>query len=93
MGDRGVGGGCFAQTRNFELIEHHGLSLWLDAPLEMIRARVSHSTHRPLARDPEKFEKLYWERRPAYEKADYRIEIGAGGSPGAVETILQLPIF
>lgn len=42
-----VGGGCFAQPRNFELIQNHGLSIWLDAPLELIRSRIAHSTHRP----------------------------------------------
>ena len=88
-----VGGGCFAQARNLELMTNHGLSLWLDAPLELIRSRVAHSTHRPLARDPDKFEELYHSRRLSYEKADYRIEVGPSGSPGAVEDILQLPIF
>ncbi len=88
-----VGGGCFAQNRNYELISDNGISIWLDAPLDMIRARIAHSSSRPLARDPEKFEELYHARRPAYEKADYRIEVGPGGSPEAVEKILQLPIF
>lgn len=88
-----VGGGCFAQPKNLELMTNHGLSLWLDAPLDIIRARVAHSTHRPLARDPEKFEELYHARRASYEKADYRIEVGVNGSPGAVDDILQLPIF
>jgi len=88
-----VGGGCFAQAKNLELMTNHGLSLWLDAPLEIIRSRVAHSTHRPLARDPEKFEELFHSRRISYEKADYRIEVGPSGSPGAVEDILQLPIF
>jgi shikimate kinase len=88
-----VGGGCFAQPRNFDLITNHGLSLWLDAPLEIIRSRVAHSTSRPLARDPQKFEELYHARLPSYQKADYRIEVGHAGSPGAIESILQLPIF
>ena len=88
-----VGGGCFALPKNLELMTNHGLSLWLDAPLEIIRSRVAHSTHRPLARDPEKFEELYHSRRGSYEKADYRIEVGFSGSPGAVEEILSLPIF
>ncbi|MCS7041385.1 MAG: shikimate kinase [Bryobacteraceae bacterium] len=88
-----VGGGCFAQPRNYELISNNGISIWLDAPLEMLRARVAQSTTRPLARDPAKFEELYHARRPAYEKADYRIEIGPGGSAEAVEDILRLPIF
>ncbi len=88
-----VGGGCFAQAKNYELITNHGLSIWLDAPLEIIRARVAHSTHRPLARDPLKFEELYWSRRASYEKADYRVEVGSDGSTGATEAILKLPIF
>ncbi|GIU74651.1 MAG: shikimate kinase [Bryobacteraceae bacterium] len=88
-----VGGGCFAQPRNYELISNNGISIWLDAPLEMMRARVAQSSTRPLARDPAKFEELYQARRASYEKADYRIEIGPGGSAEAVEQILQLPIF
>jgi shikimate kinase len=88
-----VGGGCFAQPKNHELITNHGLSIWLDAPLEIIRSRVAHSAHRPLARDPQKFEDLYWSRRASYETADYRVEVGPDGSAGATEAILRLPIF
>ncbi|MBI5282290.1 MAG: shikimate kinase [Candidatus Solibacter usitatus] len=88
-----VGGGCFSQPANFDLMFNHGISIWLDAPLEIIRARVAQSTHRPLARDPEKFAQLYEERRAAYRKADYRIEVGPAGSQGAVESILKLPLF
>jgi shikimate kinase len=88
-----VGGGCFAREENFDVIQNHGISIWLDAPLEMIRARVAGSSHRPLARDPQRFAELYEERRPAYERADYRIVIGPEGSPGAVEAILNLPLF
>lgn len=88
-----VGGGCFAREVNFDIIHNHGISIWLDAPLEMILARVAGSSHRPLARDPAKFRQLYEERRPAYERADFRIEIGPGGSPAAVEEILRLPLF
>jgi len=88
-----VGGGCFAQSRNYDLINNHGLSIWLDAPIEVIRSRVAHSTTRPLARDPEKFDDLFQTRRASYEKADYRISVGPEGSSGAVDAILKLPIF
>lgn len=88
-----VGGGCFAQPDNVELIQNHGVSIWLDASLEMIRARIGHSSHRPLARDVEKFEELYHNRRAFYEKAHYRITIGEGGSAAAADEILQLPLF
>ena len=88
-----VGGGCYAQADNLDLIQNHGITIWLDAPLEMLRSRVGGSVSRPLARDPVRFEELFNARRPAYEKADYRIPISAGGSDAAVEEILKLPLF
>lgn len=88
-----VGGGCFAQPGNFDLIQNHGVSIWLDAPLEIVRARVAHSANRPLARDPERFQELYNLRRPSYEMADYRINVGHEGSQGALDEILKLSIF
>jgi shikimate kinase len=88
-----VGGGCFAQSENVDLIQNHGVTIWLDAPLEMLRARVSGAVHRPLAWDMIRFEDLLHARRPAYEKADFRIPISGGGSDAAVEEILKLPLF
>jgi shikimate kinase len=88
-----VGGGCYAQAENLDLIQNHGVTIWLDAPLEMLRARVSGAFHRPLARDPVRFEELFNTRRPTYERADYRIVISGGGSDAAVEEILKLPLF
>ncbi len=88
-----LGGGCFAQERNFDLIQNHGVSIWLDAPLEMIKSRVAGHAHRPLARDPEKFEQLYYSRRACYEKADYCIRVTSEGSSGALKAILELPLF
>jgi shikimate kinase len=88
-----VGGGCFAQPANLDLMQNHGISIWLDAPLEVVRSRVAHSSHRPLARDPEKFEELFTRRKEAYEKADFRILVGHEGSQGALDEILKLPIF
>jgi Shikimate kinase len=86
-----LGGGAFVQQNNFELIESAGVSIWLDPPFPIIRRRVEGSTHRPLARDPVAFEKLYHERRKHYAKADYHIRDTE--SAAAVVSILQLPIF
>jgi shikimate kinase len=88
-----LGGGCFAQEQNFDLIQNHGVSIWLDAPLEMIKARIAGSSHRPLARDPAKFEELFNSRRSCYEKAHYRIPVSSEGSSGALKAILELPLF
>ncbi|HNY39780.1 MAG TPA: shikimate kinase [Bryobacteraceae bacterium] len=88
-----LGGGCFAQERNFDLIQNHGVSIWLDAPLDLIKSRVAGHANRPLARDPEKFEQLYHDRRAYYEMAHYRIPVTAEGSSGALKSILELPLF
>jgi shikimate kinase len=88
-----LGGGAFVQQTNFELLENNGVTVWLDCPLSIIRERVSRSGHRPLARDPVELEKLYEARRPAYSRADYRIEIKGDDPAVAVTDILHLPIF
>ena len=88
-----LGGGAFAQENNFELIRDNGVTLWLDAPFELVRARVAPQTHRPLARDPEKFAALYAERRAAYAQADYRIPVEGDDERAAVAAIMGLAIF
>lgn len=88
-----LGGGAFVQQANFDLLENNGVTVWLDCPLPLIRERVKHCEHRPLARDPAQLEKLYESRRPAYARADYRIEIKDDDPAVAVADILQLPIF
>ena len=88
-----VGGGAYAQPANYDLVRNNGITLWLDCPLETVKQRVATATHRPLARDPERFERLYRERQEAYARADYRIEIVSDDPLAAVETIVKLPIF
>ena len=88
-----LGGGAFSQPQNYELIENNGVTIWLDCPLPLIRRRLEACTNRPLARDPGKFEVLYYTRRESYARADYRIDI-TGDDPGvAVDQVLKLPLF
>ena len=88
-----LGGGAFAQSRNYQLLENNGISLWLDCPFSMVAERVGRHSHRPLARDPEKFRQLYEARKAAYKRADFRIEIQGDDPVAVVESILNLPIF
>jgi len=88
-----VGGGAFAQDVNRDLLSNNGISLWLDCPLDVVQRRVAAATHRPLARDPEKFAALYAARRDAYSRAEYRVPIESDDPCVAVDTILHLPIF
>lgn len=88
-----LGGGAFVQPGNFDLIENHGVSLWIDCSFEVIQHRLAdEDTDRPLARDPEKFRKLYDSRRIGYARADFRIE-GDSEPTHSVDSILALPIW
>jgi shikimate kinase len=88
-----LGGGAFVQPENFELTFHSGVTVWLDCPLARACSRVEKENHRPLARDPGKFEQLYHARRQAYARAEYRIEIVGDDPAEAVNAILKLPVF
>lgn len=88
-----LGGGSFAQPANLDLLENNGVTIWLDCPFETVRHRVGQTSHRPLARDPQRFEELYHARRPAYARADYCIQVESDDPSVAVEAVLNLPMF
>jgi shikimate kinase len=88
-----LGGGAFVDQVNQKLLEERGVTLWLDCSFPRICTRMEGQTHRPLARDPDKFRQLYDERRDAYSKAEYRIEADTDDATAVVAEILKLPIF
>ena len=89
-----LGGGSFTQQENFDLLENNGVSIWLDVPLNVVRRRLANcGTDRPLARDPERLEHLYFARRASYQRADHRIEVSGDDADETVRRILALPIF
>ncbi len=88
-----LGGGAFLRDENFDLLEDHGVTVWLDCPLELARQRVEGGTNRPLARDPKAFASLYEARRTGYGRADYRVEVCSNDAMEAVVAIEALPIF
>ena len=88
-----LGGGAFTIEQNIELVLNHGVTVWLDAPLDVIERRIAEETHRPLARDPVRMKKLFDQRRASYALADYRIETGQDDPAVIVSRILALPLF
>ncbi len=88
-----LGGGTFAREANYNLIANNGVSIWLDCPLDVIERRVARQNHRPLALDAEKFRALYHSRRPAYQRADYRVEVNDADARVHLDAILKLPVF
>ena len=87
-----LGGGAFTIPETRQLATENGVTIWLDAPIEVIEARVANESHRPLARDTEKMRALFGERQAAYQQADYRID-AAGSRADVVARILVLPLF
>lgn len=68
-----TGGGAFLAERNRDTISTHGVSVWLDADLELLWNRVKHRDTRPLLRtaDPKAtLTKLFQDRAPVYRLAD-----------------------
>lgn len=88
-----LGGGTYAHPGNAELIESHGVLLWLDCSFEMVERRVAQTAHRPLARDPVFFRELFHARREAYSRAEWRVEVTCDDPEITVGQILALPFF
>ena len=88
-----LGGGAFLSEHNIALVLNNGVSMWLDCPMETVERRLAGVAGRPLARDPVKLRELYEARRPAYGRADYRVEIQTDDAQTIVKQILELPLF
>lgn len=88
-----LGGGAFTVQDNFELAANHGVTIWLDTPLDVIECRIAAETHRPLARDPIRLRHLYHSRRDDYARADFRIETFDHTTEAIVSRIIALPLF
>jgi len=72
-----TGGGAFISAENRAMIAHYGVSLWLDADLDLLWQRVRQKANRPLLRTENPYEtlrKLLDQRRPCYEMASLRVQ-------------------
>jgi shikimate kinase len=88
-----LGGGAFVREENIELLTDNGVTVWIDAPFEVVSKRVAMATHRPLARDPKRFAELYESRRASYERAEYHITVREDDSRRAVQELLALELL
>jgi len=88
-----LGGGAATQPGNVDLIETHGVTIWLSCPFDLVVRRVGKDSSRPLARDLKKFEELFYARQEAYGRAEFRVHVEDDNPAAAVEAILKLPLF
>ena len=86
-----TGGGAFIDPRTRALMKEQAISIWLNAPLDVLMKRVSKRDHRPLLKEADPravMQRLMDERYPIYAEADLTIETGAGPHNSAVAHIL-----
>jgi shikimate kinase len=86
-----TGGGAYVDPGTRELLNERAITVWLDAPVDVLAERTSRRDTRPLLRNPDPkstLERLSEERRPAYEAAHIHVKSGDGAHKDVVDTII-----
>jgi shikimate kinase len=86
-----TGGGAFVDPDTRSLLKSRAVTVWLDAPVEVLAERTGRRNTRPLLRDGNRAEtlaRLDHERRPNYAEADIHIRSGDGAHGDVVEAIV-----
>ncbi|WP_227444569.1 shikimate kinase [Cognatishimia sp. F0-27] len=76
-----TGGGAFMNANNRTMISAAGVSVWLDASLDLLWSRVRHKDTRPLLRGADPYgtlQALYEQRVPVYALADIAVRSEPG---------------
>ena len=86
-----TGGGAFTDGDTRALIRERGISIWLDADIDVLVERTSRRDTRPLLKDGDPREilgRLARERQPIYAEADIRVKSGTGPHDEVVDAIV-----
>jgi shikimate kinase len=87
-----TGGGSFANEPTRDLIKEKSISVWLNADLDTLVARVSRRNDRPLLGDGNQREvltQLMAERYPLYSKADIHVQTFDEPTNATVDRVIQ----
>jgi shikimate kinase len=87
-----TGGGAYVDPRTRELLNERAITIWLDAPVDILADRTSRRDTRAQLRqgDPKStLERLSEERRPSYEQAHIHVKSGEGAHREVVEAIVD----
>ena len=90
-----TGGGIVLRRFNWSYL-HHGLVIWLDAPVDVLIARLQNDTTRPLLQNDnpaQALQKLLDQRKSLYAEADLHIRISANDTPEQIVSriIAEIP--
>jgi shikimate kinase len=87
-----TGGGVFVDPRTRKLLNERAITVWLDAPVDVLAVRTARRDTRPLLRngDPKgTLERLAKDRGPSYAEAHIRVTSGQGAHGDVVESIVS----
>jgi shikimate kinase len=86
-----TGGGAFNDPRTRQLLNERAITVWLDAPVDVLAERTLKRDNRPLLRNGDRvgtLNRLAEERRAFYQEAKIHIRSGAGAHNDVVEAIV-----
>ncbi|HXH00420.1 MAG TPA: shikimate kinase [Sphingomicrobium sp.] len=86
-----TGGGAFIDPQTRKLLKKSAITVWLDAPVEVLAERTGRRNSRPLLRNDDRGEvlaRLDAERRPDYAEADIHVHSGTGAHGDVVDAII-----
>jgi shikimate kinase len=86
-----TGGGAFMDPATRRIIADRGVSVWLRAGLDVLFARVSRRSNRPLLKTPNPkavLAELIERRHPIYAEADLTIDSGDGPSDATASRVI-----
>ena len=86
-----TGGGAFNSARTRDRVLRDGISVWLNAELDVLLGRVSRRDDRPLLKTGDKreiLENLLHERAPYYSEAEVTIDVGDERPEETLEKVL-----
>ena len=86
-----TGGGAFMDPVTRSAIRRRGVSVWLRADLDILFARVSRRSNRPLLQQPDPravLAELIEQRHPVYAEADLFIDSGEGPAEATTARVI-----
>lgn len=87
-----TGGGVFVDPRTRKLLNERAITVWLDAPVDILAERTSRRDTRAQLREGDRkatLERLLDERRSAYQQAHIHVRSGDGAHKDVVDSILR----
>jgi len=87
-----TGGGAYVDPATREMLNQRAITVWLDAPIDILAERTGRRDTRPLLRDGNRartLERLSKERESAYSQAHIRIRSGEGAHRDVVDSVLE----